>query len=258
RESRVDTGNVYKRPLKRARTTFQYLAVAVFGTQEDKRIYKEEVTRIHRMVHSTPASRVRYSAMDPELQMWVAACLYVGFEDVYLWLHGPMSAADNEAFYQSAQTLGTTLQVRPAQWPATSEAFDDYWEEAKKSIHFAEPGGRASVPAVPAGDGGAQPTAAGAGPDRHLPGTAGRDAVARADRARAHVSRGGGGRRVERAAARGSGLAGGLLLVPHPGALEVPEEQLRACGVLVLDHGVGRREVARAQGLEHPAVVPER
>src|SRR5699024_6065157 len=82
-----------------------------------------------------------------------------------------------------------------------------------------EPGGRASVPAVPAGDGGAQPTAAGAGPDRHLPGTAGRDAVARADRARAHVSRGGGGRRVERAAARGSGLAGGLLLVPHPGAL---------------------------------------
>src|SRR5699024_5227562 len=48
RESRVDTGNVYKRPLKRARTTFQYLAVAVFGTEEDKRIYKEEVTRIHR------------------------------------------------------------------------------------------------------------------------------------------------------------------------------------------------------------------
>lgn len=139
RESRVDTGNVYKRPLKRARTTFQYLAVAVFGTEEDKRIYKEEVTRIHRMVHSTPASRVRYSAMDPALQMWVAACLYVGFEDVYLWLHGPMSAADNEAFYQSAQTLGTTLQVRPAQWPATREAFDDYWEEGKKRVHFDEP-----------------------------------------------------------------------------------------------------------------------
>src|SRR5699024_2870831 len=81
RESRVDTGNVYKRPLKRARTTFQYLAVATVGTDEDKRLYREAVDRVHKLVHSTPNSRVKYSALDPRLQMWVAACLYIGFED---------------------------------------------------------------------------------------------------------------------------------------------------------------------------------
>lgn len=94
RESRVDTGNVYKRPFKRARTTFQYLAVATIGDDDDKRRYREAVDRVHRLVHSTPASRVKYSAMDPKLQMWVAACLYIGFEDVFEWLHGPMTDSD--------------------------------------------------------------------------------------------------------------------------------------------------------------------
>ncbi|MCD2262668.1 oxygenase MpaB family protein [Dietzia aurantiaca] len=139
RESRVDTGNVYKRPFKRARTTFQYLAVATLGTDEDKRLYREAVDRVHRLVHSTPESRVRYSAMDPKLQMWVAACLYIGFEDVFEWLHGPMDDSDREDFYASAQTLGTTLQVRPEQWPATRAEFDGYWREGLDRIRFDEP-----------------------------------------------------------------------------------------------------------------------
>ena len=139
RESRVDTGNVYKRPLKRARTTFQYLAVATLGTDEDRKVYSEEVYRIHREVFSTPESRVRYSANDPRLQMWVAACLYIGFEDVFEWLHGPMTDSDREAFYASAPSLGTTLQVRPEQWPATRSDFEAYWREGMARIHFDEP-----------------------------------------------------------------------------------------------------------------------
>ncbi|AWH97578.1 hypothetical protein A6048_17300 [Dietzia psychralcaliphila] len=138
RESRVDTGNVYKRPLKRARTTFQYLAVATLGSDDDKRVYRDEVTRIHRRVHSTPESPVKYSALDPGLQMWVAACLYVGFEDAFEWLHGPMTDSDREAFYLSAPSLGTTLQVRPDQWPATRAEFDDYWREGMSRIRFDE------------------------------------------------------------------------------------------------------------------------
>ncbi|WP_346995756.1 oxygenase MpaB family protein [Dietzia sp. SLG310A2-38A2] len=138
RESRVDTGNVYKRPLKRARTTFQYLAVATLGSDDDKRVYREEVTRIHRRVHSTPDSPVKYSAIDPKLQMWVAACLYVGFEDAFEWLHGALTDADREAFYRSAPSLGTTLQVRAEQWPATRAEFDDYWREGKSRIRFDE------------------------------------------------------------------------------------------------------------------------
>ena len=139
RESRVDSGNVYVHPLKRARTTFQYLAVATLGSDRDKDAYREAVTRIHRRVHSTPDSPVRYSALDPRLQMWVAACLYIGFEDAFEWLHGRLTDADREAFYLSAPALGTTLQVRPEQWPATRADFQRYWRDGIARIRFDEP-----------------------------------------------------------------------------------------------------------------------
>src|SRR3989337_1253342 len=35
-ESKVDSGNVLKHPWKRARTTFQYLAVAILGSAQDR------------------------------------------------------------------------------------------------------------------------------------------------------------------------------------------------------------------------------
>ncbi|WP_131816409.1 oxygenase MpaB family protein, partial [Mycolicibacterium porcinum] len=41
-----------------------------------------------------------------------------------------MTDAQAEQFYQSAATLGTTLQVRQEQWPATRAAFDTYWDSA--------------------------------------------------------------------------------------------------------------------------------
>jgi uncharacterized protein (DUF2236 family) len=49
-ESPVDSGNVYKHPFKRARTTGTYLAAATVGTE----------------------SSVSYNAFDPRLQLWVA------------------------------------------------------------------------------------------------------------------------------------------------------------------------------------------
>jgi uncharacterized protein (DUF2236 family) len=77
-ESKVDSGNLLKHPWKRARTTFQYLAVAVFGSQQDRAAFRQAVDGAHRHVRSTAESPVLYNAFDPNLQMWVAACLYVG------------------------------------------------------------------------------------------------------------------------------------------------------------------------------------
>jgi uncharacterized protein (DUF2236 family) len=129
-ESKVDSGNLLKHPWKRARTTFQYLAVAVFGDEDDRRAYREAVNTAHRHVKSTPASPVSYNAFDRNLQMWVAACLFVGLEDSYRMLRGPMTAEQSEMFYRSAWTLGTTLQVQEEQWPPTRAAFGDYWNRA--------------------------------------------------------------------------------------------------------------------------------
>jgi uncharacterized protein (DUF2236 family) len=129
-ESKVESGALMKHPWKRARTTFQYLAVAMVGSDEDRAAFREAVNESHRQVKSGPDSPVQYNAFDRDLQMWVAACLFVGLEDTYELLRGEMTAEQSEQFYVSAWPLGTTLQVSPDQWPPTRAEFEGYWDSA--------------------------------------------------------------------------------------------------------------------------------
>src|SRR5437763_10790228 len=122
-ESRVDSGNLFRHPVKRTRTTLTYLAVATMGTDAERAAYRQGVNRAHAQVHSTASSPVAYNAFDTDLQLWVAACLFKGFEDVYLAFVG----GDPERFYRDAAKLGTTLQVQPEMWPADRQAFKKYW-----------------------------------------------------------------------------------------------------------------------------------
>ena len=133
-ESKVDSGSLMKHPWKRLRTTSQYLAVAVLGSEEDRDAFRKAVDGAHREVKSMPESPLRYNAFDRDLQMWVAACLFVGLEDTYQLLRGEMTAEQAEQFYRSAWTLGTTLQVTEDQWPPTREAFDAYWNSACERV----------------------------------------------------------------------------------------------------------------------------
>jgi uncharacterized protein (DUF2236 family) len=139
RESRVDSGNVYRHPFKRARTTGTYLAVATIGTDADRELFGAAVDAVHRLVRSTPESPVRYNAFDPKLQLWVAACLYRYFVDQYEFLHGPLDDASADAVYADAQRLGTTLQVRAEMWPQDRAAFDEYWNRMLTELRIDPP-----------------------------------------------------------------------------------------------------------------------
>ena len=127
-----------KHPWKRLRTTEQYLAVAILGTDEERAAYAEAINWAHRQVRSTESSPVKYNAFDRELQMWVAACLFIGFEDTHQLLHGRMDPEQAEKFYQSARPLATTLQVTDDMWPATRADFDHYWNVACERISYDE------------------------------------------------------------------------------------------------------------------------
>ena len=80
-ESTVESGQVMRHPFRRIRKTIAYLSVAFMGTSEERQICRREVNRSHVGVRSTAGSPVSYSAFDPRLQMWVAACLYRGVID---------------------------------------------------------------------------------------------------------------------------------------------------------------------------------
>ncbi|WP_050792823.1 oxygenase MpaB family protein [Gordonia neofelifaecis] len=133
-ESKVETGALTKHPWKRARTTTQYLAVAILGSPEEQEAFREAVNSAHRHVRSDPRSPVKYNAFNRELQLWVAACLYVGIEDSHQLLSGVMTEEEAETFYQSAKTLGTSLQVPNEMWPPTRVEFDRYWNYACQRV----------------------------------------------------------------------------------------------------------------------------
>lgn len=135
-ESRVESGRVDRHPIKRARTTFTYLAVATRGTEEQKRAYRRAVNRSHAQVFSTEESPVSYNAFDRDLQLWVAACLYKGGVDVYRTFVGEMDDATADQHYRDGMALGTTLQMPAEMWPADRAAFDRYWQESLAKVHI--------------------------------------------------------------------------------------------------------------------------
>lgn len=136
KDSRVETGRADRHPIKRARTTFTYLAVALSGTDEQKATYRRAVNRSHSEVYSRPGDPVQYNAFDKDLQMWVAACLYKGFVDVHRIFVGEMDDETADHHFREGMTLGTTLQVPPEMWPADRKAFDEYWEQSLEQIRI--------------------------------------------------------------------------------------------------------------------------
>ena len=135
-ESRVESGRIDRHPIKRARTTFTYLAVAAQGTAEQQAAYRQAVNGAHAQVYSTEESPVSYNAFDPGLQMWVGACMYKGVTDIYKIFVGEFDDQAAEQLFEEGIALGTMLQVPREMWPADQAAFDRYWGESMAEVNI--------------------------------------------------------------------------------------------------------------------------
>jgi uncharacterized protein (DUF2236 family) len=135
-ESPVESGRVDKHPVKRLRTTMSFLTIATMGSDEERRKLRREIDGQHRQVRSAPGDPVEYNAFDPELQLWVAACLWRGTQDALNWLYPQLPEAELDACYAWAERFGTTLQVREGMWPSDRSAFEEYWQRGVASIRM--------------------------------------------------------------------------------------------------------------------------
>src|SRR5256885_1593098 len=110
---------------------------ALPATAGDRATCGDEITRQHsQVVRREGEAEVPYNAFDPKLQLWVAACIYVGFS---VWLEiarGPLTEAQHDAFYRRCSRLGTTLQVPEEMWPHDREAFYEYWWDAVREVRM--------------------------------------------------------------------------------------------------------------------------
>jgi uncharacterized protein (DUF2236 family) len=135
-ESRVESGRIDRHPIKRARTTFTYLAVSAQGTAEQQEAFRRAVNGAHAQVYSTEESPMSYNAFDPELQLWVGACMYKGITDIYKIFVGEVDDATAAQLFSEGIALGTMLQVPREMWPADQAAFDRYWDESMDKVHI--------------------------------------------------------------------------------------------------------------------------
>jgi uncharacterized protein (DUF2236 family) len=137
-KSRVEGGALTRHPVKRTRTTIGYIVASLFGDDELRVFVRREVNRQHRDVHSLDGDTVSYDAFDPELQLWVAACMYRGALDAITLTNGPPSAEQLAEVYEQCSRFATTLQVSRELWPESPAAFDDYWCSALEHVAMDE------------------------------------------------------------------------------------------------------------------------
>ncbi|MBU6514728.1 MAG: DUF2236 domain-containing protein [Acidobacteriota bacterium] len=133
-ESRVASGSLMRRPLKRLRTTLAYIWVALYGSEDERREMRRGVDAQHRHVRSRPDDEVAYDAYDAELQLWVATCMFVGSLQGYETLYGRANEEVDDTLLAQCSRFATTLQVPAGQWPRDRAAFDHYWSDAMEQV----------------------------------------------------------------------------------------------------------------------------
>ena len=135
-ESKVERGSLSKHPLKRTRTTLAYIVVALVGTEHERAVMRREVNAQHRLVRSDPDGAVNYDALDADLQLWVAACMFRGVIDSVTFLVGPVDDTRFTALLGHCAPFATTLQVSASRWPLDRAAFESYWTASVRDVHM--------------------------------------------------------------------------------------------------------------------------
>jgi uncharacterized protein (DUF2236 family) len=127
KDSVVTEGNLFTNPQRRQRTTVGFLAVAVLGTAEERAAFRRATNSSHARVRSAPDATPAYNAFDPELQRWVGACIFRGFEEAREYAHGQLHGGERDEFYRQGAVFGGILQMPTSMWPESRDAFEEYW-----------------------------------------------------------------------------------------------------------------------------------
>ena len=108
----------------RLRRTLDLTLAIVFGPRPAAMQAVRAINSRHRAVRGPG-----YSAMDPELLLWVHATLVYSAIRGYRALVGPLTDAEADQYYQDTKEIGVLLGIPRAMYPARVEALDAYVHE---------------------------------------------------------------------------------------------------------------------------------
>lgn len=128
-------------PLSRLIHTLGYIYALSNGTEEQQRRIVDYVDIAHASVRGsrdveqdTPA----YSALDPKLQLWVAATLYDSARVIAGQVLPSTGPQDEEDLYRQYARLGDALQMPEHFWPENLRAFDNYFDRTLENLVVSE------------------------------------------------------------------------------------------------------------------------
>jgi uncharacterized protein (DUF2236 family) len=121
---------------RRLARTLRALYLITFGTTEEAERAAAAVQAVHRFVNGTTTEELgrfpvgtRYSACDPELQLWVHATLVQTSLSAYELFERPLSSAERESYYREMATVARLFGVPDAVIPPTLVEFRAYFDE---------------------------------------------------------------------------------------------------------------------------------
>lgn len=120
-------------PLSRLERTFVLGQKITFGSHILAHEAARTINRLHTHVHGTLpeqaggfAGGTQYKARDPELLLWVHATLIDTILSTYQLFIGPLSAEEQDQYYQESKTLVRLLGLAPQDMPATVKDLQQY------------------------------------------------------------------------------------------------------------------------------------
>ncbi|KAL3472595.1 hypothetical protein BJX99DRAFT_272831 [Aspergillus californicus] len=142
----ADHSTFASRTISRTQYTQMYIFTMIFGTADEKAAVKEWVDKAHSRVKGEVKSGARkddvYDAMNPELQLWVAATIYASMVGMYEKVYGELPPLKAELVYQAFACMGTSLQVPKEMWPVDRKAFKIYWDDMVENHLYVTPHAR--------------------------------------------------------------------------------------------------------------------
>ncbi len=120
-------------PLSRTERTFVLGQKITFGSHAVAHEAARTINRLHTHVHGTLPEQAgsfvggtQYKARDPELLLWVHATLIDTILSTYQLFIGPLSAEEQDQYYQESKTLVRLLGLAPQAMPATVADLQQY------------------------------------------------------------------------------------------------------------------------------------
>jgi uncharacterized protein (DUF2236 family) len=120
-------------PYARLRRTAHVLRAIIWGRRDRADTLAQQVRAVHRRANGTLAvaagpypAGAPYAADDPELLLWIVACLADSAMLVHERYVRRLTSDEREAYWHDHQVLGRCFGLLPRDMPATGSAFDRY------------------------------------------------------------------------------------------------------------------------------------